>query len=207
MTPSANIRLPRPLRSVALHDAPAPGGPATPTAPEDILQAARAQARCELEARRQDLEQAAHALVRAQRELEDLRDRLRREAEANLLDLAIEIARKVVMQEIRTGRCEIEPIVHEALAHVAPGADVEVRLNGEDLACLRQRQDAEEHRNRREETESPCVAAPPRLLPDDLNLIADPAVRRGECVVRTAQGVIESRIDAHFEEIAQALKE
>lgn len=223
MTPAANIRLPRPPRSVTLQSAPAPE-PSSPPIAEDLLQAARDEARSELAGRRRDLELAAQALTRARHELEDLRDQLRQQAEANLLDLALEIARKVVMQEIRSGRCEIEPILHQALAHVAPGAEVEVRLNPDDLACLRQRQDAEEQRSTDQETqrqdaeeqgsreqereeETLCASAPLRPLPTDLNLVADPAVGRGECMVRTAQGVIESRIDAHFDEIARALRE
>ena len=110
------------------------------------------------------------------------------------------------MQEIRSGRCEIEPILHQALAHVAPGAEVEVRLNPDDLACLRQRQDAEEQRSTDQETqrqdaeeqgaenkrEEETLSRFWRLSPDGRNLVADPAVGRGECMVRTAQGVIES---------------
>ena len=211
MTPAAKVILPSPPWRVAVQQTSASRPPAAPPVSEEVLQAARDQAREELEARRQDFELAAEALVRARQELEDLRDRLRREAEANLLDLALEVARKVVMQEIKAARCDIEPILHEALAHVAPGAEVEIRLNPDDLACLRKRQDAEEQRGREEDSEEEkrnlCVSESPRPLPTDLNLIADPAVGRGECLVRTAQGVIESRIDAHFQEIAQALRD
>ena len=42
---------------------------------------------------------------------------------------------------------------------------------------------------------------------DNVTFVEDPGVCRGECLVKTSHGTVESRIEGHINEIAHALVE
>ena len=135
-------------------------------------------------------------MVRARQALEDGVEKLRQfEAELlegteeQLLDLALGIARRVLMQEIQADRYEIEPIVKEALLHVPTRRDVLVHLHPDDW---KQSQTAEEGSKAGDS--------------GGVRFVADASVQRAECVLETTGGVVESTVDTHLENIAEALK-
>ena len=82
------------------------------------------------------VDQAAAALRKAAAEVVREHREFLAQAEEQLLDLAIDIARKVLMQEVQAQRYEIQPIVAEALKRVPEELDVTVYLNPDDLAGL-----------------------------------------------------------------------
>ena len=135
-----------------------------------------------------NLEMAA-ALVSGLKQVAELRDSVIKAAEQQIVQLAIDVARKVLMQEIQAGRYEIDPIVQAALAQVTSWQEVVVHLNPEDFARCRQAQ---------ENSQDDSSGA---------RFVADPAVRRSECVLETAQGVVRSATEEHLREIASALQE
>jgi len=141
----------------------------------------------DLEAERAGLARARHALERAAAKIADLHQAVLAECEDHLLDLAIDVARKVIAQEVQAGRHDIEPIVREALRLAPPKREVVVHLNPEDLAA------AEDAGNGR-----------PGGTLKHLHLAADASLGRGECIVETAEGTVEARIDdqlAHLHRI------
>ncbi len=147
------------------------------------------QGRASVEIQRNELRHAVQALRIAAQELDEARSRMVREVEEQLIDLAIDIARKVVMQEIDAGRARIDPIVAEALRHVPPRQEVVVHLNPEDSAQCEMAQ----------ETEDGGAAK-------NIRFVADPSVPRGGCVVETPEGTVNSSPQEHLEGIASALK-
>jgi len=185
------ITLNRPPRGVRVERTVMPGAdsdvPAvTAETVQKLLDDCRRQAQAEVQAERAQLGSAAAALRAACEELRRQQADLRAEAEHQLLELAIEIARKVLMQEIQAGRYEIEPIIRAALARAGPaGGEVVVHLNADDLAR--------------------CKLAGAQESAG-LRLVADGAVQGGECVVHTGEGVVESRIESHVQEIERALE-
>jgi len=147
------------------------------------------QLRAALAAERDQLVLAQAALKEGAAKLAELRGKVLREAEEQLLELAIDIAGKVLMQEIKAGRCEIEPIVKEALRRVPGHQDVAIYLNPEDLARYdqaRRADDAEQDGH--------------------VRFLADPGVPRGRCLVKTDDGVVEWSPEAQLEDIAEVLR-
>ena len=131
---------------------------------------------------------ARNALTRAHAQFQDLNAQFCNEAEQQLLGLSLEIARKVLMQEIKAERHEVDPIVREALSRLPGQVDAVVLLHPADLArCELAGQD-----------QDACDI-------EGVSFVADDEVRRGECLVRTLHGTVESSIDGHIDEIAQAL--
>lgn len=152
-------------------------------------EAAAAEVRSQLQAELSALEQARSALASGAAQLAELEGRLVLQAEEKVLELALEIATKVLMQEVRADRHEIGPIVKEALQRVPTRRDVVVHLHPDDLAR--------------------CQAAGEGSGPaegPEARFVADPAVPRAGCIVETPEGVVESTVEGHLERLGEALR-
>ena len=179
--PISSVRLVEPARgSTARQDT----GAATDASAAAIDQAGKA-----LQAQRAELASAHTALVNGLKQLAELRESTIKAAEQQTVQLAIDVARKVMMQEIQAGRYEIDPIVQAAMAQVTSWQEVVVHLNTEDFARCRQAREYSQDDS------------------SGVRFVADPAVKRSECVLETSQGVVRSAIEDHLCEIASALKE
>ena len=178
--PPAAVRVvPGPAGSSAAAGAPASGGPA---APAEALEAERRS----LEAERAALCRSCSALEAAVARLADLQAQVLAEAEDHLLDLAVDIARKVIAQEIEAGRCDIEPIVREALDRAPPKRECAVHLHPDDLAALQQAGDG-------------------RTDLAHLRLTDDPTLGRGECIIETTEGTVEARTADRLRHVRAAM--
>lgn len=128
------------------------------------------------------------ALEQAANELKQQKQEFLEHAEQQVLALSLEIARKVLAQEIQAGRYEITPIVRDALSQIPVQIEAVVHLNPADL---------ERCELAREETENPAAAS--------VHFIGDPSVSLGGCLVMTSQGFVSSSVEEHLSEIAQTL--
>lgn len=154
---------------------------------EQVRQQAQQQFQQQSEELQQETRSALTALETALGEAHELREQILAEAEEQLVDLAVDIARKVLAQQIEAGRYEIEPIVAEALKRVPARREVVVHLHPEDHARCMEARDGQD--------------------PDGpVTYKADPSVARAGCVLETDEGVIESAVDPHLEDIREALK-
>lgn len=181
MADRIEIQLPRPLAAVG-----APGQEQSGRREEQ----ARREMQERVEGELAELRSARAALAKAQARFHDLQETFRREAEQQLLDLSMKIARKVLMQEIQAEQYDLDPIVREALSRIPPRMDAVTHLHPDDLArCEMAREDKE------------LSGA------GSVRFVADPDVRRGECFVQTSHGTVESSIEGHLQEIASALAE
>jgi flagellar assembly protein FliH len=149
-------------------------------------QARLADQQRQTEAQRVRLASACQALTRAAQQVEGFRAELLAEAEGQLLSLAVEIARKVLMQEIQAGRYQIDPIVAEALRHVPARGGVVVHLNPGDCAQCQ-------------------AAAKQEGDPQQVRFVADVNVQPGECLLETPEGIVESSVEGHLAVIAEGL--
>jgi flagellar assembly protein FliH len=152
----------------------------------------------EVVAQRASLAMARTALESAAAQLRALQAEIVRESEHQLLDMAIDIARKVLMQEIQAQRYEIDPIVKEALSRIGPRREVVVHLNPGDLKrCIQARvQDGE-----------PSGSALRLAEIGEVQFVADPSVQPAHCRIETPEGTVESTPEAHLERLALALAE
>ena len=132
---------------------------------------------------------ARKAIQQAAKKIQEIQGQFLAEAQQQLVDLSIEIAKKVLMQEIQADRHQIDPIVTEALSRVPGRADVVVHLHPDDLARCGQADKSDEASDK-----------------SAVSFVADPKVQRGGCLLKTSRGDVESSIDGQLEEISQALK-
>ncbi len=183
------ISLPAPLADIGDADAapPADAPPPADAAETRRLRERLAEAEAALSAERDGLGEARKALVAAGEQLDRARREMVADIERDLPELAMNIARKVLMQEVRAGRHEIDPIVAEAIERLPTARDAVVHLNPADLARCEAAADAAER-------------------PGGLRFLADPSVPPAGCVVETSEGVVESSIEEHLDEVLDALR-
>jgi len=183
MPPTATIQLPRLLTGLAITQAAAANqgvvaAPPAPPPPDPQVVAERAS-----------LAMARMALESAGAQLRALQAAIVKESEQQLLDLAMDIARKVLMQEIQAQRYEIDPIVREALSHIGPRREVIVHLNPADLKrCTQARVNDGEPAG-------------------EVQFVADASVQPAHCRIETPEGTVQSTTEANLERLALALAE
>ncbi len=101
----------------------------------------------------------------------------------------MEIARKILVQNIQDGDYEIESIVKESLKNIPTHEGLVVHLNPEDLSACRKAQP---------DDDSGTLAG--------IKLVSDHNIGRAECIIESPKGIIKSLIDEHLEQIAEVLK-
>lgn len=124
--------------------------------------------------------------------LESLRQaapKVARECENALVELALEVAQKLVAG-LPITPAMVEAAVREALAQVEEATEIQVALHPEDLALLQQ-------------------VNSPLLLPaggmDVLQFVKSPEVSRGGCMIKTRFGLIDARRETRLQMIKQSL--
>jgi flagellar assembly protein FliH len=103
-----------------------------------------------------------------------------------VLDLACDIARQVVRQELSVNPNALEPVVREAVGMlVAEGRPATVRLNPSDMDAMEQ--------SLRDQAEKP------------VQWLADPAVPPGGCLVESAGMVIDGSLEKRWQRAISSL--
>lgn len=124
--------------------------------------------------------------------IRDLRDKVMRESEDELLDLVMTVSRKVILREVRTDRSILESMIRSAVAGLSERDRITVRLNPDDYAMV-----INGHGEYlRQELES-----------GQMGFKADAAVLPGECQIDADMGTLDASIDAQLEEIHRCLLE
>jgi len=164
--------------------APAEYTPEPPTA----TQADPARLLRELDQQKSELAQLRKTLQSLADGLQTLHDQTLAHNRTAIAKLAVEIARKILMYRVGKGDYEIQAIVEEALKRAPTRQSIIIRLNPEDLPRCQQLQ--------QEEPQSPLAG---------LEFTADWSVGRGECLVETPKGMVQSFLEEHLEHISEAL--
>jgi flagellar assembly protein FliH len=113
-------------------------------------------------------------------------------AESQMLELVLEVARKVVREELKLQPAHVLAIVRDTLRRVQGVGRLRIRVNPLDVDLLRQ--------NR------------PSLLQivegiESIEIVEDRRVDQGGCIIETEQGVYDARIRTQLGEIERALRE
>lgn len=137
-----------------------------------------------IEAREAQLASAIEAMRSAAEQFQAARDQLADQARQQVVDLALAVAAKVLMQQVQAGQYEIDPIVAEALKDAPPRRQVVVHLCQADLERCQ-------------------LAAQP---PAGVTFQADPGLSAAQCVVVTPEGIIESSVQQGLAAVAEALR-
>jgi len=122
-------------------------------------------------------------------EVLELKGALYAQVEKDVVRLAVEVAKKIVHREIQADREIIQTLVKVALSHAAVKSAATIRLHPTDYSYILEHR-AELGTSPEEEKE--------------IVLVADKSIERGGCLIQTACGDIDARIDEEFREIEQA---
>ena len=123
-------------------------------------------------------------------ELTDTRQKLQRQIESEVVDLALQVGRKVVGQALQTDPDIVARIVHEALKQVDNPEKIAVRLNPADIKRL-------------QSTPAQAILGGHA---DRIQFEADAGVEAGGCLVQTEYGEIDARIEKQFRAIEEAFR-
>jgi len=119
-------------------------------------------------------------------ELEKIKKNIFLDAEKKTLNLAMAVARKIVIREIQSNREVILDIIKEALDHIVDREEIVIKLNPEDYRHV--------------------ISSEDRLAEtiDDYEHIMfeeDSTIKGGGCLIKTRMGDIDARIDRQFKVI------
>jgi flagellar assembly protein FliH len=174
MYPKVILKAPSPLKSVkVLQNYAGPGNPSP-------VQAASA----ELENKISDLHSACSCLTHAAARINNLYEKELTTYSAQLVRLSVDIARKILHNEISSGNYNIETIILEAIKNIPARENVSIRLNPADAQTVTEQASG---------------------FGFDLKVVSDSSVGRGECVIESPGATLESHIENHLEFIEQAL--
>jgi flagellar assembly protein FliH len=108
-----------------------------------------------------------------------------RQTERELVQLSVAIARRILQREV-----SVDPELTAALAHIALE-----RLGGSSPATVRLHPD--DH--------AIVTAGQVAIGGRQVQILADPAISRGGCLVESEFGFIDASVDAQVDEIARAV--
>ncbi|HLW75884.1 MAG TPA: FliH/SctL family protein [Bryobacteraceae bacterium] len=123
------------------------------------------------------LDRMAHTLA----DLTSLRSRLRRDAEKDLVQLAIAIARRVLHREVTIDPESIEGIIKVALEKLESREISRVRVHPDQAMFLQ--------------------GSFTRFHTSKIDLVADPSLRPGDVIFETTQGTLDASIETQLSEI------
>ncbi|MCS7301495.1 MAG: FliH/SctL family protein, partial [Fimbriimonadales bacterium] len=151
-----------------------------------------------------------HARKRAEAELRDITEQLHAQveqviqslqaqckaymqnAEAQMLELALEVARKIVREELKIQPEHALAIVRDALRRMQGFAHIRIRVNPLDLELIRQ--------NR-----ATLLSIVDGV--EGIEVVEDRRVDQGGCVIETEQGVYDARIRTQLGELERVIRE
>ena len=132
------------------------------------------------------------ALRASSETIHNLRDKIFRESEDELINLIMLVARKVIIREIAQDRSILNEVVKHALAGLSAREEITVRINPDDYQHATSGRDDLLHKE---------------LLNERLLLKPDPSVAVGFCLVDTEMGTIDASLDGQMDQIYRSLLE
>lgn len=125
-------------------------------------------------------------LVETIERLSNLSAEITSHIESDLVELALQIAKKVVRREVSIDREIALTLVRVSLGKLNQRTAAKVHLNSDDLAFVQKHADSLDFRG-------------------TLELIEDQSISPGGCLIHTETGDIDARIESQFDEIAFGL--
>jgi flagellar assembly protein FliH len=150
---------------------------------EKAIQEARAAVEAEMNAKTGALRDE---LTRTIDSVSALANELTVKLESDVVELALEIAKKIVAREVSIEPEVVISVTKKALAKLHSRTSAQIHLNPDDLAYV------QEHRTKLN-------------FHGALELLEDASVAPGGCFIHTDNGDIDGRIDSQFDEITEAL--
>lgn len=154
-------------------------------AQEKAVQEVQEQFDAQLAAQAEDLRRE---LAQTIEQVNDLAADISSRHEKDLVELALQIAKKIVGREVTIDREVAFTLVKVSLGKLHNRAVAEVHLNPEDFDFVQSHREKLDFRG-------------------SLDLVEDKSISIGGCLIHTETGDIDARIESQFEEIAHGLME
>lgn len=122
-------------------------------------------------------------------ESREIREKVWRETEKDLLRLAVRLAEKIVGREIRKDQKTIIDIVSNAVQNARQQEKLTIRVNPKDLPLVER------------ETEKISVGSKIKFI----DFAADPRVSSGGCLIESEVGTIDARLETQLRVLERAL--
>lgn len=119
-------------------------------------------------------------------ELTELRRTIVRQTERQMVELALSVARRVVLREVTLDPEIVAAMAHVALERLGQDSPATVRLNPDDYAAVMS------HRGE-------------GWAGSHVTVLPDAAVARGGCLVESDFGLVDGSIDAQLQELGRAM--
>lgn len=132
------------------------------------------------------------ALRASSETIHNLRDKIFRESEDEIINLIMLVARKVIISEITQDRLILAGVVKNAIADLSSREEITVRINPDDYLLVTSGRDE---------------LLLHELLNEHLQLKPDPSVAAGFCLVDTVMGTIDASLDGQLDQIYRSLLE
>lgn len=132
------------------------------------------------------------ALRASSETIHNLRDKIFRESEDEIINLVMLITRKVILREVTQDRSILAGVVQNALAGLSAREEITVRINPDDYLFVTSGRDELLHSE---------------LLNERLLLKPDPSVASGFCHVETSMGTIDASLEGQLDQIYRSLLE
>ncbi|GBD94709.1 Yop proteins translocation protein L [bacterium BMS3Abin05] len=126
------------------------------------------------------------------REWEEKREQLFKENEIVIVQLAFEIAKKVIHQEISSNPDLMLYVVREALKRVSGSRNLIIKLNPEDVAVLERGKKSD---------------LPELEQFEKIQLVPEKNVERGGCILESDSGIVDAQLDVQLKKIEESLLE
>ena len=152
-------------------------------------QALEETARLRDEAYREGMEKSLAEFEQNLLEALEIRERVWRETEKDLLRLAVRLAEKIIGREIQAEKQTVTDIVAAALQNARQQEKLTVRVNPADLSLIE------------EEREKFLPSGRARFI----DFIADPRVASGGCLIESEVGTIDARLETQLRVLERAL--
>ncbi len=126
------------------------------------------------------------------KELSESKERILKDSEEEILNLAISIAEKVIHQEVSTEKGVILSVLRAAVKNILDKDEIKIRLNPRDYACM--------------------MEVKPEILRgfDGIRNVAfeeDEGIEQGGAVIETLSGEVDARLDHQLSEIKAGLQQ
>jgi flagellar assembly protein FliH len=132
------------------------------------------------------------ALRASSETIHNLRDKIFRESEDEIINLIMLVARKVIINEVTQDRSILACVVQNAIAGLSAREEITVRINPDDYQLVTTGRDELLLRE---------------LLNEHLHIKPDPSVAAGFCLVDTVMGTVDASLDGQLDQIYRSLLE
>ena len=141
------------------------------------------------EAYRHGTEKAVTEFEQTLLEVREIRERVWRETEQDLLRLSIRLTEKILGREIKSDKTAVADIVATALQNARQQEKLTVRVNPADLPLVEK------------EVENLARSGRVRFM----DFVADPRVSEGGCLIESEVGTIDARLETQLRVLERAL--